>query len=247
MRSPQAKRIRGQRLQRPGPAIERDRHGASHRRFSLSSIIGWPPTRRKRRGPPVTPMTAPAGAAGRTARPIGRARQIRGLIFCSPLCLFARHAKAASDCRRPCDLLARRFDRAGRQVRFRPLPNFIVARAGPRIGPSDRAAVARVRHDQHANSQIPRLRADRLARPPMAVARHRQGADLVLRRSARRQPGADRADGRRAQEPHVRSARRAWGSRRSRSAFPPPRRPISISSARSSRTAGFPTTSRSRC
>ena len=33
---------------------------------------------------------------------------------------------------------------------------------------------------------------------------------------------------------------RAWASRRSKSPFPPPRRPISISSARSSRTAAIP-------
>ena len=42
----------------------------------------------------------------------------------------------------------------------------------------------------------------------MAVAPHRQGPDLVLGRSARRQPGADRADGDRSQEPHVRPAHR---------------------------------------
>ena len=42
----------------------------------------------------------------------------------------------------------------------------------------------------------------------MALAGHRQGADLVLGRPARRQSGADRADGRRAQEPHVPPARR---------------------------------------
>ena len=46
------------------------------------------------------------------------------------------------------------------------------------------------------------------AGPPMALAGHRQGACLVQRRPARRQPGAHRADGRRAQEPHVRHARR---------------------------------------
>ena len=54
----------------------------------------------------------------------------------------------------------------------------------------------------------------------MAVRHHHQAADLVLRRSARRQPGADRADGRRAQAAHVRDAVPAWASRRSRSAFP---------------------------
>ena len=37
----------------------------------------------------------------------------------------------------------------------------------------------------------------------MALPHHRQGADLVLGRPSRRQSGADRADGRRAQEPHV--------------------------------------------
>ncbi len=36
----------------------------------------------------------------------------------------------------------------------------------------------------------------RPARPAMALARDRQGADVVQRRFARRQPGADRADGR---------------------------------------------------
>ena len=74
----------------------------------------------------------------------------------------------------------------------------------------------------------------------MAVARHRQGADLVLGRSARRQPGADRADGRRAQEPHVPTCLRTWASRRSRSPFPRPRRPTSTSSARSSRASAIP-------
>ena len=61
-----------------------------------------------------------------------------------------------------------------------------------------------------------------------------QGADLVLGRSARRQPGARRADGPGAQAPHVRPAAASSASRRSRSAFPPPRRPISPSCARSS-------------
>ena len=54
----------------------------------------------------------------------------------------------------------------------------------------------------------------------MALARHRQGADLVLGRPARRQSGADRADGRRAQEAACSSCWSAWASRRSRSAFP---------------------------
>ena len=54
--------------------------------------------------------------------------------------------------------------------------------------------------------KVPRLRAHHPARPPMALPHHRQGADLVLGRPSRRQSGADRADGRRAQEPHVPAA-----------------------------------------
>ena len=50
--------------------------------------------------------------------------------------------------------------------------------------------------------------AHRPSRPPMAVAGHRESPDLVLGRSARRQSGADRADGRRPQEPHVPAAHR---------------------------------------
>ncbi len=47
------------------------------------------------------------------------------------------------------------------------------------------------------SQEIPPVPADQLARPPMARPHHHRGADLVQRRSARRQPGADRADGRR--------------------------------------------------
>ncbi len=42
----------------------------------------------------------------------------------------------------------------------------------------------------------------------MAVAHHHKGADLVLGRYARRQPGAGRADGLREEAPHVRPAGR---------------------------------------
>ena len=42
-----------------------------------------------------------------------------------------------------------------------------------------------------------------LARSPLAHADHHPRADLAVDRSARRQPGADRADGRRAQAAHV--------------------------------------------
>src|SRR5205823_8076180 len=56
----------------------------------------------------------------------------------------------------------------------------------------------------HAHSQIPAVPAHQAARPAMAGPRDHQGAGLVLGRSARRQPGADRADGPRAQAAHVR-------------------------------------------
>src|SRR5437660_224169 len=47
----------------------------------------------------------------------------------------------------------------------------------------------------------------RAARPPVAQPATREGADLVLGRSARRQPGADRSDGSRAQAAPVPDAR----------------------------------------
>ena len=56
--------------------------------------------------------------------------------------------------------------------------------------------------------QIPTLSDRRPHRPHLALEGHRQGADLVLGRPARRQPGADRPDGPRAQGAHVRPAAR---------------------------------------
>ena len=90
-----------------------------------------------------------------------------------------------------------------------------------------------------ADPEVPALPAGRAARPPLAEPHaSRRAADLVQRRSARRQPGAGRADGRGAQAAHVRAPRRASASRRSRSASRPPRRPTSTSCAADrSRTA----------
>ena len=63
-------------------------------------------------------------------------------------------------------------------------------------------------HDEALSSpQVPPRSADSVARPAVAVADDRQGADLVQRRPARRQPGADRADGRRSQAADVPAAR----------------------------------------
>ena len=55
-------------------------------------------------------------------------------------------------------------------------------------------------------AQVPPHGAHGVARPAMALAHDRRGADLVQRRSARRQPGADRADGRRSQAADVPAA-----------------------------------------
>ncbi len=72
--------------------------------------------------------------------------------------------------------------------------------------------------------------AGRSPRPAVAVPRDHASRRLVQRRPARRQPGADRADGRRAQAADVPAARRTWATRRSRSGFRRRRRPISTSS-----------------
>src|SRR5207245_965707 len=66
------------------------------------------------------------------------------------------------------------------------------------------------RYDRHADPQIPPVYPDQPAQPPVAGAGHRQSAAVVLGRSARRQPGTRRADGPRAQAPHVRYAGEAW-------------------------------------
>ncbi|CAI2933504.1 protein of unknown function [Aminobacter niigataensis] len=56
--------------------------------------------------------------------------------------------------------------------------------------------------------QVSSLSQDRPARPDLAVQGHRQGADLVLGRPARRQPVARRPDGPRPQGAHVPAAAR---------------------------------------
>jgi ubiquinone biosynthesis UbiH/UbiF/VisC/COQ6 family hydroxylase len=66
-----------------------------------------------------------------------------------------------------------------------------------------------------------------------AIVRLYSAAAVVQRRPARRQPGADRADGRRPQAAHVRHAGEI-GFKEIEVGFPPPRRPISTSCARSS-------------
>ncbi len=71
-------------------------------------------------------------------------------------------------------------------------------------------------------------------------ARHRARADLVQRRSARRQPGAHRSRWGPSASAACSTCWSSSASRRSRSASPRPRRPISISCARSSTNSRIP-------
>ena len=87
------------------------------------------------------------------------------------------------------------------------------------------------RHGQYACQQIPPFRADHREGSAMAGEGDRSRAHLVQRRPARRQPGARRPDGLRAQAPHVETSSWRWASSRSRSASRPPPRPSSTSSA----------------
>ena len=97
-----------------------------------------------------------------------------------------------------------------------------VGRAQPPIGrektrteddrPANRREIRRspIREAPHAfrGDEVPALSARRPARPHMAGKADREGAGLVLRRPARRQPGAGRPDGARPQGPHVPAAPR---------------------------------------
>ena len=56
--------------------------------------------------------------------------------------------------------------------------------------------------------EVRSVQADRRPRPQVAQRRHHQAADLVRGRPARRQPGADRADGLRPQDADVQAALR---------------------------------------
>ena len=86
-------------------------------------------------------------------------------------------------------------------------------------------------HDAHRGREVRSVQADRDQGSAVAQRGHHQAADLVRRRSARRQPGPDRADGLRPQDADVQAARARWASRRSRSASRPRRRPTSTSCA----------------
>ncbi len=70
----------------------------------------------------------------------------------------------------------------------------------------------------HKYRPVPRADRRRPARPHLARQAHHRGPALVRRRPARRQPGPHRPDEPRAQAHHVRPARAAWATRRSRSA-----------------------------
>jgi 2-isopropylmalate synthase len=63
----------------------------------------------------------------------------------------------------------------------------------------------RIRTEGHAEGsrEVPPYPPVDLSRPDLAVQNHRPSADLVLGRLARRQPGADRPDGARAQDADV--------------------------------------------
>ena len=75
-------------------------------------------------------------------------------------------------------------------------------------GAAARHAPAPGNDDEHRPvREVPTVCPDRPPRPQVAVARDHASARLVQRRPARRQPGADRADGRRAQAADVPAAR----------------------------------------